>query len=226
LQHAPVLVITDDASFARMVVARWQAERRLPVLTQASSDVGEAAAIDGYALAIIGPVRPGALDPLVRGLEATSAAICVCGALEELDSLGPSHTEIPCLPLRDGWLDTLMLLSSEILRRLAAESRACHAERAVAKRRLELTLGRSMREMSHVVNDALTSLLGNADLLLLAPEALSGQSREQARTIRAMALRLSEVLQHFSSLVTEIDATEKESHSETDEGVSLRIPGG
>ena len=78
------------------------------------------------------------------------------------------------------------------------------------------TLGRYMLEMRPSVNNALTSMLGNADLLLLEPGQISPQCREQIHTIHAMGLRLNEIIQRFSSLAAEMRAIEKESHGETD----------
>jgi hypothetical protein len=65
------------------------------------------------------------------------------------------------------------------------------------------------------VNNALTSVLGNADLLLWEPAQKPGESREQIQTIHAMALRLHEIMQRFSSLAAEMRASEKESQAET-----------
>jgi hypothetical protein len=73
-----------------------------------------------------------------------------------------------------------------------------------------------MLEMRPGINNALTSAIGNADLLLLEPGQLSPGCREQIRTIHAMALRLNEVVQRFSSLAAELRAGEKESQAETD----------
>jgi hypothetical protein len=73
-----------------------------------------------------------------------------------------------------------------------------------------------MLEMRPSVNNALTSVLGNADLLLLEPGQNSGDSREQIRAIQAMALRLNEIMQRFSSLAAEMRSDEKESHAETE----------
>jgi hypothetical protein len=72
-----------------------------------------------------------------------------------------------------------------------------------------------MLEMRPGINNALTSAIGNADLLLLEPGQLSPECREQIRTIHAMALRLNEVMQRFSSLAAEMRASEKESQVET-----------
>ena len=77
-------------------------------------------------------------------------------------------------------------------------------------------LGRYMLDMRPSVNNALTSVLGNADLLLLEPgQAMHADAREQIRTIHTMALRLNEIMQRFSSVAAEMRAGEKESQAET-----------
>jgi signal transduction histidine kinase len=102
------------------------------------------------------------------------------------------------------------------LRRIEASRRAERAERIAADSAGYATLGRYMLEMRHSVNNALTSVLGNADLLLLEPGQLSGLAREQIKTIHSMSLRLNEIFQRFSSLATEMREIEKESQAETE----------
>ena len=60
-----------------------------------------------------------------------------------------------------------------------------------------------MAEMRHNINNALTSILGNADLELLEP-GLPANVIAQADTIRNMALRLHEIFQRFSSIEKEL----------------------
>ena len=120
------------------------------------------------------------------------------------------------VPRQDGWAGTLILVSSEALRRVEAVRRAQRAERLALASQRHATLGRYMLEMRPSVNNALTSVLGNADLLLLEPGHASAESREQIQTIHTMALRLNEMMQRFSSLAAEMRAGEKESQAETE----------
>ena len=71
-------------------------------------------------------------------------------------------------------------------------------------------LGRYMLEMRHTLNNALTSMLGNSELLLAEPGALSAISREQLETVRNMAIRMNEIFQRFSSLETELRYVERQ----------------
>jgi signal transduction histidine kinase len=115
----------------------------------------------------------------------------------------------------DGWVDGLVILGTEALRCHDAQQRAARAESASAESQREATLGRYMIEMRHSCNNALTSILGNSELLLMEPGAFSADVREQLETIHSMSLRLHEILQRFSSIDSEMQVAEKESRGES-----------
>jgi hypothetical protein len=106
-----------------------------------------------------------------------------------------------------------------------AVARAQRAERLAIESQGHATLGRYMLEMRPSVNNALTSILGNADLLLLEPEQVTAECRDQIRTVHTMALRLHEIMQRFSSLAAEMRAGEKESQGDTPEGSHHLVSG-
>ena len=108
------------------------------------------------------------------------------------------------------WPAMAGLIGREILRRRQAESHAREAEKMCAAAQSEATLGRYMLEMRTNVNNALTTVLGNAELLVLEP-GLPASVLAQADTIRNMALRLHEVFQRFSSLEKELTVAARES---------------
>ena len=80
-----------------------------------------------------------------------------------------------------------------------------------------------MMDMKHNVNNALTSMLGNAELLLLEPGQLSAQSLAQIKTIHSMALRINEVMARFSSLAHEMKDAENPSQAETEENPAASL---
>jgi signal transduction histidine kinase len=118
--------------------------------------------------------------------------------------------------LREDWAQTLLLVAGESLRRAEALRLAKQAERNASKNEQYATLGRYMMDMKHSVNNALTSMLGNAELLLLEPGQLSSQSLAQIKTIHSMALRINEIMQRFSSLSSEMREAETVSQAETE----------
>jgi hypothetical protein len=108
------------------------------------------------------------------------------------------------------WPSIAGLVGREILRRVQAESCAREAEKTCAAAQAEATLGRYMVEMRTNVNNALTTVLGNAELLVLEP-GLPATVLAQSDTIRNMALRLHEVFQRFSSIEKELCVAARES---------------
>ena len=79
----------------------------------------------------------------------------------------PLNTDAAALviPQQRGWPHTLKLLTAQALRQAQAETRARRAEEALAQLDGQAALGRYMLEMRHVLNNALTAVLGNSELL-------------------------------------------------------------
>ena len=127
------------------------------------------------------------------------------------------------VPQREDWPHTLLLLAGETLRRVEALNAAKQAEREAAKSQNLATLGRYMTDMKHSMNNALTSMLGNAELLLLEPGQLSSQSLVQIKTIHSMAMRINEIMLRFSSLASEMREAENASQAET-EALNTTVP--
>jgi signal transduction histidine kinase len=218
LRHANVVILTDETEFARLLTACWQAERQAPVVTVLTSDLWQEQEAPPRDLVVVGPIREGRLTNVLRSLDPSTAVIlCAPADSKELGQLRTKYPRLVHVPLREDWAQTLLLVAGESLRRVEAVRLARQAERTAAKNENHATLGRYMLEMKHSVNNALTSMLGNAELLLLEPGQLSSQSLAQIKTIHSMALRINEVMQRFSSLVSEMQEAENASQAETEE---------
>jgi signal transduction histidine kinase len=220
LESPTVLIISDEADFSRRITARWQMERHVPTFTMLSGDLWPRFAVDSFDVAIVGNLRRELLSVVLEPLHSTGQPVlCVCHDAATAQLVRERWPRISLLRPSEHWLETLVLTAAEAVHRSRAESRARAAELACVTLERQATLGRYMLEMRHGLNNALTSVLGNSDLLLLEPGSLSAQSRAQIETIRNMALRIHEVMQRFSSLEKEMNVVAQQ--AKTDSGKSF-----
>ena len=217
MPNSNVLIVTDEPEFARLLTACWQAERQAPAITVLGSDLwSEHEAVD-HELVVVGPLREGKLPEVLQSLEPATRR-------DSMRASGLPRTFSVALPLSAS-------RAHPAPRRLGANAccwslaNLCAAPKPYApparpkssraQSEHQATLGRYMIDMKHSVNNALTSMLGNAELLLLEPGQLSQQSLAQIKTIHSMALRINEIMQRFSSLASEMREAENASQAET-----------
>ena len=206
METPTVLIISDDPEFSRRITARWQMERNVPTFTLLSGELWPRFAVDLFDVAIVGPLRRVLLSIVLEPLHSTSQPVfCVCHDPETAQLVRDRWPRVSIVRPSEHWLETLVVAAGEAVHRSRAETRARAAELACATLERQATLGRYMLEMRHNLNNALTSVLGNSDLLLLEPGSLSAQTRAQIETIRNMSLRIHEILQRFSSLEKEMN---------------------
>lgn len=213
-QHT-VLIVSDDAEFSRQISGRWQSARAVPAFTLLGSDLSRVCDRDAFDLAVVGSIPPAALSQALRVLDPSrKPVILLSDQSHSAQSLRREFSRLLVLGQHQGWPDTIVLLATEVLGRADAVNRADRAERVNAILKCHATLGQYIIEMRHTLNNALTSVLGNAELLLLEPGAFSAGVRSQIDTIRNMALRMHEILQRFSSLEKEMTFAEKQAVKE------------
>jgi len=218
LKNANVLILTDDPEFARLLSSCWPAERHAPSITVLNSDVWKAQGGETFDLVVLGPVGENKLS-VILGTIHPGVAVILCASADsrEIQQLRSRHPRLLYVPLREDWTQTLVLVAGESLRRVHAGRQAKQALSRAFESEREAVLGRYMSDMKHNVNNALTTILGNAELLLLEPGQLSAQSLHQIKTMHSMTLRIHEIMQRFSSLASEMREAENASQPETDE---------
>lgn len=206
--RATVLVVSSDPAFARQVTANWAEGPERPEFVVLKEDLCSELRHDAYDLAIADASSNAAAITEVLSSGGKPAIIVHSDAfISRCGVYGPVlllHRRV------NAWPSIAGILGCEILRRKQAERRAQEAEQLRANVEAEATLGRYMVEMRHSVSNALTSVLGNAELLLHEP-GLPGSVIAQADTVRNMALRLNEVFQRFSSIQNELSVAARES---------------
>ena len=220
MEQPTVLIISDEAEFARSITCRWQAERSLPAFILMTSNVHLGFDPESFELAIVGSIRPAAFSVVLEALDAAGKRVLfVSPDLAVIETIHDRWPGILALRQQENWLDSLILVGAEALHRVQAEANAIEAKKTSALFKQQATLGRYMLEMRHTLNNTLTAMLGNSELLLLEPGSLSAEARSQIETIRHMALRIHEVLRRFSSLEKELMVLDQETSSQPRTGV-------
>jgi signal transduction histidine kinase len=216
-----LLVISDQSGFSRDLVARWQVQPHVPEFTALSSDLLRSADSAPFDVAIAGDLRPErspeVLIQLNRGI---APSIYVAATSESAQSLRRDYPRLTVISRHDAWLDSLVLLAEEVLKRVEVTAQMERMEQNARASYKHATLGKYMVESRHGFNNALTSVLGNAELLLLESSALSDGMREQLETLHSMSLRLHEMMQRFTSLEMEMQCGEKSSPTQKPTGVA------
>ena len=226
-----VLILASDPAVSREITAHWPRDnhpQRHDDPEFVVLDEGFSRGLEGsqYDLAIAdassgeqnGEGRTNSQRPIPNEYQTTGLiqSLAAAGKPAILIHSDPTrdfyNLQGPVLELRREpgiWPALTALVGREILRRRKAESRVSEAEKICAVARSQATLGRYMVEMRTNVNNALTTILGNAELLMHQP-GLPSTVAVQADAIRNMALRLHEVFQRFSSLEKELTVAARE----------------
>jgi signal transduction histidine kinase len=205
-----VLIIADQSGFGRDLVMHWQMEREVPTFTVMSNELWaagqgrhcELAIVDGRQLAETRLAT--ILDALERSETAT---ICVLANEARFHSVRSQFRRVMPIKHSEEWLGAVVVLGCEVLRREPVQAQ--RTDQVFNANRAHAALGRFMLDTRHAFNNALTSVLGNAELLMLENGKLPADIREQVETIHTMALRLHEMMQRFSSLEIEMQFAEK-----------------
>jgi signal transduction histidine kinase len=206
-----IVILSDDASFSSQLCERWQSERAVPAFTVLQGEGARALSPENMDLAVIDLPRVDAHRAARRICDLSGKPVLlVCGDAETMQSVRKEAPRSLVVMRSGNWPDFVVVLAHEALRRIDAMQRADHAEQVSALLKCHATLGQYVIEMRHSLNNALTSVLGNSELLLLEPGAFSAGVRSQIDTIRNMALRMHEVLQRFSSLEKELTFVEQQ----------------
>jgi signal transduction histidine kinase len=203
-------MVSDDANFANVLKGRWQNEAQVPAFTLMGSDLCRDLEADAFTIAVVGPLRSDALSNVLSSLHVTEKPVLlVCHNSVQAQDLRNARSSAIVLVEQEGWPDMVVEIATEIQRRQEAILLVQQLEVANAILERHAALGGYMLEMRHTLNNALTSILGNAELLLLDAETVRPGARAQIETIRNMAVRIHETLARFTSIDKELSTLER-----------------
>ena len=216
VRDSHVVLIADDPGFARDLMAFWQSDRTLPGITVTSTDLLSGLGDRHFDLAIVGAVRNNRLASVLKLADAADhPVICLLESAADVKKVKTAYPRIHAVQWQQGHLDIVLPLAAECLKRVDLMERVRRAEKAALASSHGATLGRYVLESRHDLNNSLTSVLGNAELLLLDADSLPESARDQLQTIHEMALHMHEIMQRFSSVAAEIRSAENSSQDET-----------
>jgi len=215
-----VLIISNDAEFSSVIASRWKSERAIPAFTLMTADLCPGLNSGNFDVAIVGGLPLDAWLSVIKTLQTCrKPVLLVRHADNPAIQTGNPHSRLMTLLQKDdNWPDTAVVILSECLRNIRAAATIQRLEHKAVHLTRDATLGRYILEMRHSLNNALTSVLGNSELLVLEPETLGpldAKVRSQIETIRNMALRIHEIMQRFSSLEKELNIAEKQTANES-----------
>jgi len=209
VERPTVAIFTDDAAFANALTRRWLSEREIPafVLIQSDSEWGTALDFD---LAVVVRINPEKLAAAVEVLKATGKPVIL---VSSLNGHSPQGRSLIALPEVLEWPELVVVVAQQVLYHERARADFERMQELNVALEREASLGRYMLEVRHNLNNALTSVLGNSDLILLDADQLPASLRSQVETIRNMGMRMNEILHRFSSLQKEMLLIEQQSGS-------------
>ncbi|HXU15995.1 MAG TPA: hypothetical protein VN708_12775 [Terriglobales bacterium] len=209
MERPTVAIFTDDAAFANALTRRWLTEREIPafVLMQSDSDFGSA--LD-YDLAVVVRIHPDKLASTVETLKMLGRPVILLSSVNANSSQGRN---LICLPEVEEWPALVVVLAQQVLYHQRIKANFERMQELNSELEREASLGRYMLEVRHNLNNALTSVLGNSDLILLDSDQLPASLRSQVETIRNMGMRMNEIMHRFSSLQKEMQLMEQQSGS-------------
>jgi signal transduction histidine kinase len=204
IDGASVAIISDDPEFARTLMDRWHAERVEPSFTLLGSEFVDGNCSPDWDLAVVGVTDSARTERVIEAVQKCAAVLVIVDDAALVQKIRTAYPRVMTLRRQDDWIDTAVPVCCEMLRRVQAMARILQLQQTLEQSEQYALLGRYILDMRHSMNNALTCMLGNAELLLLEPGAFSAQFREQIDTIHNMARRLHEIMQRFTSLETEM----------------------
>lgn len=197
MERPTILIISEQPEFIRAISTRWRQERKAPAL-------------------LFNDVQPGRFDLAIVGHDQISESLQRTGApIIHVSQTRDTSAAVLSIPEFDGWPDLVIAVAKQILEYQALASELASLSESKSQLEGEAALGRYVLEMRHNLNNAITSILGNSELMLMDAENVPPSVRLQVETIRNMGMRMNEILQRFTSLQKEMLLGEQQRRRKT-----------
>jgi signal transduction histidine kinase len=218
VERPTVVIICDEPEFARAITNRWQTERNSPSFSVANSNFCGQLQAGHFDLAIAGGLQESP-ESVIEVLRRSGKPVLHVSRGNGLYPKLPGIVQLPEVP---DWPELLLVVARQILDRERATADLVELTEANTRLEHQASLGRYMLEVRHSLNNALTSVLGNSELMLLDSQPLPPGMRLQLETVRNMGMRINEIMQRFSSLQKEMHLIEQQSGNKASKAAAGR----
>ena len=130
MDQPTILMVSEEAALAHVLKERWQQEAHPPAFTLMGSDLCRELAEDAFTVAVVGPLRAGALSGVLNDVHPTGKPLLlVCSNFAQAESVRNSHPAATVVMQQEGWPVALASLTtpragSDAAARMAPPSRA------------------------------------------------------------------------------------------------------
>ena len=203
MNRPTILIVSDEGEFSSAITSCWLAASNVPAFVLARSGEDQR---ENFDLAIVGGVHEFPAS-LLSCLHATGKPVIY---LLPNNNSAPPHAHVFPVPEIPGWPNLVIGIAARLLEAAHATEEAARLTEMNSQLEHQAVLGRYMLMVRHNLNNALTSILGNCDLILLDEDQLSQAAKGQVETIRNMSMRLNEIMARFTSLQKEMQLVEQQ----------------
>jgi signal transduction histidine kinase len=208
VKECRILIVSDRPEFVNSLMQSWQRlnyEPEFTVFHRGPVEFPESAVVvvaDGAPA--LASVSGHAALAIVITVDQSSHGTGGSEVHSQLDSRLHSQSRLVQIRHGEGWADLAAALAQEAILRAKAVQQVVEAERRLGESEHFAAIGRFITGERHGLANALTSVMGNSELVLMDAAELRDEVRGQLETIHAMSLRMHETLQRLSSLDTEM----------------------
>lgn len=204
MEQCRILIVSEDPEFVNSLRQSWrllQYQPEFAVSNHGPAEFPEHAVVVSDGVAALARLSGEALLTIVVAADQALPEI----ASSPLRSQPNSQLRLVRIRRVEGWADFASALAQEVVLRAKAVQQVVEAERRMGESEHLAAIGRFIVDERHGLANALTSVMGNSELVLLDSGAeLRDEVRGQLETIHAMSLRMHETLQRLSSLDSEM----------------------
>jgi signal transduction histidine kinase len=203
-----VLILCDDSAFSAALQSCWSSRPDAPVFQKTDSRTWKESRAQEAGLVVVAFVAAAVRDLALQACAAAGTpAVIAVTETRVVDEIRSRHPQALVIRQHGSGCEELVAMAAATLRLEQAYARAERAESLLAELRPLAEVGRFVLESRHQINNTLSSVLGNSELLLMEPKTLGSQAREQIRSIHKMSLRLYELVQRMGEVETDARKT-------------------